>query len=293
MRYRVTHVTKYAGDKPVSVGHNEARLRPRQLAHQHCAAHELRIEPTPSVLTEWDDNFGNAVASFSFNYGYDALTVTAQSDVILLPREPAGLEIQAPSWNFVRERLRAHRTLEDLQAYEFAFDSPQAESSAELADYALPAFAVGRPILEAVADFTARVRREFRYEPRSTHVATRVAEVLHSRRGVCQDFAHLAVAALRSLGLAARYVSGYLRTYPPAGKPRLVGADASHAWVSVYCGDAGWVDFDPTNNAFVGTEHVTLAWGRDFQDVSPLKGVFVGGGEHRLTVSVDVEPQAE
>ena len=180
-----------------------------------------------------------------------------------------------------------------MQAYEFAFDSPQAAASAELADYALPAFSTDRPILEAVADFTARVRREFHYEPRSTHVATRVAEVLHSRRGVCQDFAHLAVAALRSLGLAARYVSGYLRTYPPAGKPRLVGADASHAWVSVYCGDAGWVDVDPTNNAFVGTEHVTLAWGRDFLDVSPLKGVFVGGGNHRLTVSVDVEPQAE
>jgi transglutaminase-like putative cysteine protease len=293
MRYRVTHVTTYAGDEPVSVGHNEARLRPRQLPYQECRRHELRFTPMPSARTEHGDYFGNAVAAFSFNQGYGKLTVTALSDVVLAPRLPPAVTSDSPTWSAIRDRLWNPRSTLDLHALEFAFDSPQALTSPELADYARQSFPAGRPLLEAIQELTARIHADFKYLPQSTHIATRVQEVLRSRRGVCQDFAHLEIAALRSLGLAARYVSGYLRTYPPPGKPRLIGADASHAWLSVYCGDLGWIDLDPTNNVFPNQEHITLAWGRDFLDVSPLKGVYIGGGSHHLTVNVDVEPQAD
>jgi transglutaminase-like putative cysteine protease len=290
MRYRVTHVTKYTGDEPVSVGHNEARLQPRQLPHQRCERHELAVSPTPSVQTSRNDYFGNVVACFSFNHGYDTLTVKSASEVSLMRRPAPPFGGASPVWEWVRDDLRRHRSPRDLHACEFTFDSPQAGSLAELADYAQPSFSPGCPIVEAVTDLTARIRRDFRYMPQSTHVATRVQDVFRSGRGVCQDFAHLQIAALRSLGLAARYVSGYLRTYPPPGKPRLVGADASHAWLSVYCGEPGWIDVDPTNNMFPDQEHITVGWGRDFLDVSPLRGVYIGGGHHQLNVSVDVEP---
>jgi transglutaminase-like putative cysteine protease len=188
----------------------------------------------------------------------------------------------------VRAALQADRAL--LEPYSFTFDSHYVRRSPALAEYAAPSFAPGRPILDAVADLSARIHREFRYDAKATTIATPLAEVLAHRHGVCQDFAHLAIGCLRSLGLAARYVSGYLESRAPPGRERLVGADASHAWLAVFSPGLGWVDFDPTNNVLPSERHLTIAWGRDYDDVSPIKGVILGGGSHTMTISVDVAP---
>ena len=187
------------------------------------------------------------------------------------------------------DRLLADRSSDWLRARQFAFESRYVTGVKEYREYARPSFAPGRSILEAAVDLTRRLHTEFTYDPRATTITTPIKDVFRTRRGVCQDFAHLQLAAVRSLGLAARYVSGYLSTTPPPGKPKLVGADASHAWVSVFCGEAGWVDLDPTNNQLAGDRHIVLAWGRDYDDVSPVKGVILGGGPHTVEVSVDAE----
>jgi transglutaminase-like putative cysteine protease len=204
----------------------------------------------------------------------------------------AGLEHlaleQSEPWESVRERLDDEAA---LRAYEFAFDSPHAIVDEAVYDYAGLSFVPGRPVLEATMDLTARIFREFEYRGGVSDVSTPVREVFAMRQGVCQDFAHLQIACLRSLGLAARYVSGYLLTHPPEGKEKLIGSDASHAWLSIWAGDAGWVDFDPTNNVIPGIEHITLGWGRDYGDVSPITGFIIGGGgAHQVSVAVDVSP---
>jgi transglutaminase-like putative cysteine protease len=170
------------------------------------------------------------------------------------------------------------------------FDSPHVRTSAELQAYAAPSFPPGRPVLEAVRDLVTRIHQDFIYDATATEVSTPVATVLSARRGVCQDFAHVAIGCLRALGLAGRYVSGYLLTRPPPGRPRLVGADASHAWMATWVPRLGWVDFDPTNDLIAGQDHVTIAHGRDFSDVTPIRGIILGGGAHQLAVSVDVAP---
>jgi transglutaminase-like putative cysteine protease len=190
----------------------------------------------------------------------------------------------------VRDGLAGGEPQEWLEICQFAVDSPHVKARAELAEFAQGSFTPGRPWLEALLDLTRRIFEEFVYDPAATNVSTPLDTVLAMRRGVCQDFAHLQIGCLRSLGLPARYVSGYLQTTPPPGKPRLVGADASHAWLSAWCGAHGWVDVDPTNNVQPSLGHVTVAWGRDYSDVCPIKGVFIGGGDHRMEVSVDVEP---
>jgi transglutaminase-like putative cysteine protease len=198
---------------------------------------------------------------------------------------------QTPPWEEVRDQLARDRSPAWLDAFQFTFDSRYVLAAARYADYAANSFTPGRPILEAALDLTRRIHKAFVYDPRATTLATPVAEVFEKRRGVCQDFAHLMLACLRSLGLAVRYVSGYLSTVPPPGKERLVGADATHAWVSVFCGLGGWIDLDPTNDQIPADRHVLLAWGRDYDDVSPLKGVILGGGQHVVKVSVDVLPE--
>lgn len=287
MRYRITHTTRYAGSEPISVGHNEARLTPRNTHSQHCLRHHLEIKPEPSIRSGRLDYYGNSVTRFSFNQGYEALSVTAVSEVDVgpppLPNRPS------PPWEMVLSALGAHRSVEDLAAYEFVFDSPRCRTRAEFAEYARESFLPGRPILESGMDLMRRIHADFRFDPTSTTVSTPVEQVFKQRRGVCQDFAHLMISMMRSLGLAARYVSGYLRTIPPPGRPRLVGADASHAWSSLFCGPVlGWIDLDPTTNLVPGPDHVTVAWGRDYGDIAPLKGVFVGGGSPQLFVGVDV-----
>lgn len=289
MRYRVTHTTAYCSTEMISVGHNEAWLRPRELSFQICPKYELRITPEPSVRSYRHDYFGNSVAQFSFNQGYRELDVTSVCDVEL--REHAiRADLQSPSWESVVELVRLRATPEALRAYEFVFDSPRIRRSDMLREYVAASFEPGRPILAALNNLLSRFKSDFKFDATATNVWTPLEVAFKQRRGVCQDFAHMMIGMLRSLGLAARYVSGYLRTYPPPGKPRLVGADASHAWLSVYCGHLGWVDVDPTNNCFPNLEHICVAWGRDYSDIVPMKGVVIGGGSTTMKVSVDVLP---
>jgi transglutaminase-like putative cysteine protease len=287
MLYDITHRTTYSYGNDVSVSHHLAHLHPRELPRQQVTDFRLTVDPTPSVVAERVDFYGNSATFFTIGSPHDRLIVTARSRVqINAPTLPAAAA--TPSWQEVRDRCASDVLTQDSERGEFRFDSAHIARRPAFADYASPAFAKDRPLLEAIVDFNARIFRDFRFDPRATTVATPVDEVFKRRRGVCQDFAHLAIACLRSLGLPARYVSGYLETQPPPGKPRLVGADASHAWYSVWCPGHGWIDADPTNNLLPGDRHVVLAWGRDFSDVSPLRGVVVGGSGHSLDVSVDV-----
>lgn len=289
MNYTITHRTNYDYSQAVPVCHNLVHLMPKSLPYQNCNNFSLIVHPEPVSISSSTDYFGNETSYFSIDHAHQGLTVTATSQVSVSPK-PKLLANSSPPWEKVIADLKKDRTAESLEAYQFTFRSPGIKQFPELQTYAKPSFAAGRPLLSAVTDLTARIFRDFNYDPRATTVHTEISEVYEKKHGVCQDFAHFQIGCLRSLGLAARYVSGYLRTEPPPGKPRLVGADASHAWLSVYCGKVGWVDFDPTNNLIPGTDHVTLAWGRDYQDVSPIQGTIVGGGEHQLSVSVDVAP---
>jgi len=286
MKYRIQHTTRYTGSEPISVGHNEAWLTPRSTASQRCLSNQFQIIPEPSILSNRTDYFGNTVTQFSFNQGYDALTVTAVDEVeVTAINHTASGDV---AWESIVAAARSHETSDDLAAYEFLFDSPRCRTSREFAEYCHPSFPTDRPIIAAFADLLKRFKSDFKYDATATTVSTPVEQAFRQKRGVCQDFAHLLISMVRSVGLPARYVSGYLRTLPPPGKPRLVGADASHAWASVYCGPLGWVDVDPVNNTLVGDDHITVAWGRDYGDVTPLKGVYIGGGTHQLTVNVDV-----
>jgi transglutaminase-like putative cysteine protease len=288
--YKVTHVTTYHYGEMVPVCHNEVHLTPRDTAWQRCYNFKLQIKPNPDHVGKRQDYFENQLHHFSIQEGHKRLSVTASSRVDVRSRELASLE-KSPPWEVVRDEVRTSLEESRLKAMQFLFNSPSVIKSSDLFDYASPSFPAGRPILEGVKNLTARIHADFKYDPQATTVNTPLEEVMELRRGVCQDFAHLQIGCLRSLGLAARYVSGYLRTIPPPGKARLVGADASHAWLSVFCNDWGWVDVDPTNNCFTNLDHITVAWGRDYTDVCPIKGVFVGGGAHTMSVSVDVEPQ--
>jgi transglutaminase-like putative cysteine protease len=287
VNYRVTHTTTYHYEDLASVCHNELRLTPRRDARQQPRRSQLRIDPTPSALVPLVDFFGNQVHFLTLQEPHRQLTITAKSDVSVTAVAPPDT---APAWEDVRDRLRAERSPAVLDAYQFVFESPQVAVDDAVLDFVRPSFAPDRPVLDAVRDLTRRIHVEFRYDKTATTVATPVAAVLRQRRGVCQDFAHLEIACLRALGLAARYVSGYILTVPPPGASRLVGADASHAWLAVWVGDAGWVDVDPTNDQLPGDQHVTVAWGRDYADVSPLRGVVLGGGAHRVSVAVDMTP---
>jgi len=300
MKYRVIHTTEFSYDAQVGLCHNEARLQPHELPYQKVLASALQIDPVPYDYYERLDCFGNRTCYFSIQQPHDQLVVTATSEVEVLAPElldnaasRAGESSlfdngENQSWESVRERLRRDRCAEVIEACQFVFDSPMVTVEELLAEYARPSFPPGKPLEDAVHDLMQRIYREFKYDPEFSTLATPLQEVMEHRSGVCQDFAHLAIGCLRSQGLAARYVSGYIETEPPAGKERLVGADASHAWCSVYAPDRGWLDFDPTNNQIPGERHITLAWGRDYTDVTPLKGVVFGGGKHTLRVAVDV-----
>lgn len=288
--YRVIHETCYVYETRVAVAQQLLHLTPRALAGQRLLAHSIVIDPQPSEKTEHPDYFGNPVSYLVLAAPHDALTVRAESDVELDPRGGAAALPGSPDWESVRALLQVPDDPAVLQAAEFVFESPHVRISSELAQYASPSFFAGRPLLDAVLDLNHRINTEFLFDPAATTVATPLSEVLKLRRGVCQDFAHLMIGCLRALGLSARYVSGYILTTPPPGQPRLVGADASHAWVSVFCPGTGWIDFDPTNDLVLDDEHITLAWGRDFSDVVPMRGVILGGGAQELNVRVTVLP---
>jgi transglutaminase-like putative cysteine protease len=289
VRYRVRHLTEYAYAEPVSLSHHLAHLAPRSDNGQTCELRELRIAPEPAFLRERLDGFGNRATYFSIEEPHRRLEVESICTV-QVPAPARPLRSFVASWDDVRARLSGARRADLVDACGYTFDSPYVTTSAALQAYARPSFPAGRPLVEAALELTQRIKADFVYDPRATNVSTPIAEVLEARRGVCQDFSHLALGCLRALGLAARYVSGYLLTRPPPGRPRLAGADASHAWVSVYLPDFGWVDFDPTNGLMPADEHITVACGRDFGDVAPLRGVILGGGTHTLEVSVDVSP---
>lgn len=291
MNYRVVHKTSYEYSAPAGLCHNEARLLPRQMARQRCLTSSLSIEPTPVDYQERLDFFGNRVVYFTIQQPHDKLVVTATSELSVTEQQDLLAFGSDIPWETVRDRLREERSTEMLDALQFVLDSPMIVADGEMADYAQDSFNPGRPLLDAVQDLMQRIHKDFTYDPGFTTIATPLSEVIAHRRGVCQDFAHFAIGCLRSQGLAARYVSGYLETVPPPGQQRLVGADESHAWFSVFLPGSGWLDFDPTNNQLPSERHITVAWGRDFSDVTPLKGVAFGGGEHELKVSVDVEKQ--
>jgi transglutaminase-like putative cysteine protease len=292
MIYRLTHTTSYHYSGTVSLSHHFLRLQPRELVRQRCLQSELQIEPRPDVMGPHLDYFGNPMTFVTIEGSHRRLVITSQSEVeVAAPTAP--LPAKTPAWETVRGLSAEEDNHEYLDTCEFTFASPLIKKSREFGAYAAASFPAGRPLLEAVLDLTARMHADFKFDSTATSVATPLTEVFQTRRGVCQDFAQLEIAFLRSMGIAARYVSGYLETEPPPGKPRLAGADASHAWVSFYCPGAGWVDVDPTNNLLVSNRHITIAWGRDYSDVSPVRGIIVGSGEHTMDVAVDVIPVQE
>jgi transglutaminase-like putative cysteine protease len=290
--YRVEHETRYAYASSVSTSQHVAYLCPRDGARQRLHQHDLRVDPPPTRLTHRTDCFGNRVAQFTLLTPHDTLHVAGHSLVEVREREGAFAPMASPPWEAARDALIYTRRSAPPPSAEFVWASPYVSIAPELAAYAHASFETGRPLLDAAIDLMMRIHADFRFDPSATTITTPVTRVLEDRHGVCQDFAHLLVSCMRSLGLSARYVSGYLLTDPPPGQPRLIGADASHAWVSVHCPNHGWVDLDPTNALVPDIRHVTLAWGRDYGDVSPLRGVLLGGEEHTLTVGVSVIPLA-
>jgi transglutaminase-like putative cysteine protease len=291
MIYHLTHVTTYAYAETVTLSQHVVRLRPRSVPGQSCLEHALSFDPPPLQTGEQVDYFGNSCSFAAIHAPHSRLVIRATSTVGRR-RTAAPHRLETPAWERVRQFSRGGQLGAALEASEFLYDSPAIQGSEAFEAYALKSFSKGRPILDAVLDLTGRIHAEFAFDPRATHVATPVAEVLRTRRGVCQDFAQLQIACLRSLGLPARYVSGYIETLPPPGKEKLAGADASHAWVSFFCHGLGWIDVDPTNNLLVSDQHVTLGWGRDYTDAAPVRGVILGSGEHQLSVSVDLRPVA-
>ena len=285
--FDITHTTTYNYGSPVTVAHHLLRLAPRRLRRQLRLAHELDLKPEPASLSRHTDYFGNEVAFAIFEGAHRQMRVTARSRVAVgAAFIPDATE--TPAWESVRNLCRTDLSTPVLEAGEFAFGSPLVLLDAPFNDYARESFPPGRRILDAVLDLTARIHQDFKFDPTATTVATPLAQVLEQRRGVCQDFAHLQIACLRSLGLPARYVSGYLETAPPPGQTKLVGADASHAWVSFFCPGLGWIDVDPTNNLLPSMQHITLGWGRDYGDVPPVSGNYRGTRDRQMQVEVKI-----
>ncbi|MGF1526988.1 MAG: transglutaminase N-terminal domain-containing protein [Candidatus Competibacterales bacterium] len=287
LRYRITHRTSYGYDEDVMLCHNQAYLLPRHTPRQRSLSSQLLVTPTPSDAVERMDFYGNRCHHFTLQTPHRQLEVVATSELEVQPLE--GVQGSPHAWETVAALLADDLSPCGLEARDFTLPSPMVEPTAAVRDYAQASFPPQRPLFDAVMDLTQRIYRDFTYDAQATTVVTPLSQVLEQRRGVCQDFAHLAIAGLRSLGLPARYVSGYLETLPPPGTPKLRGADASHAWFSVYSLELGWLDFDPTNGQVPDAHYLTTAWGRDYSDVPPLKGIIFGGGGHTLQVGVDVE----
>jgi transglutaminase-like putative cysteine protease len=292
MEYFVRHRTAYRYVQDVSSSCHVAHLLPRNTSRQTVLEGELVFAPAPALSRRRIDYFGNVQNLFTIEEIHTVLEVSSESRVVteLAPVLDPALDVP---WETVRAELETARSDEARDAAQYLFDSPLVVALPNMASYAETSFTPGRGILTAVADLTTRVHRDFRYDGSVTDAYTPVEKVFSIRAGVCQDLAHVAIACLRAIGLSARYVSGYLLTSPPPGQPRLVGADASHAWFAIWAPGCGWIDFDPTNNMQAGETHITAAWGRDYSDVAPLSGVITGGGDHIVEVGVDVVPIGE
>jgi transglutaminase-like putative cysteine protease len=292
MKYRLKHLTRYEYSGPATLSHNEARILPRQLSWQICTDTQLLISPDASGLSERVDFFGNRVSYFAIEAVHHSLEVVVSSVVETFPR-PAQDFFSGAAWEDAAAEMSSavHSGNRDsIAARLFVLDSPFVMRQSTLRDYAMVNFVPGRLLRDALLELNRRIFEEFTYDEESTTLATPLHEVLEHKRGVCQDFAHLLIGCLRSIGLSARYVSGYMETSPPPGQEKLLGADATHAWVAVFIPGWGWQEVDPTNGCVPDERYIVLGWGRDFADVTPLKGVMTGGGEHKLTVAVDVLP---
>lgn len=285
MLYRVWHKTTYRYGSSVALSHNQIRVHPRSMAYQAVLNSEIQIDPQPATRRMWADSFGNTAEFFSVEQSHELMSVTATS---LIDRSPPPVIESIPAWKgLVSQCFHSLYSL-DRMAAQFSFDSQHAYSIPQIVDYARDSTSKFESLHEVATDLMKRIHKDFKYQSSSTTIDTSLEQLMVQRKGVCQDFAHLMIACLRSVQIPARYVSGYILTHPPPGQPKLVGSDASHAWVSVYFGNGQWVDYDPTNNLLVNNEHITLAWGRDFADVSPVQGIFFGGGLTKLSVNVDV-----
>jgi transglutaminase-like putative cysteine protease len=291
--YQIHHETRYRHAGTVSVSQHVGYLTPREFDRQIVHASRVDATPEPTDRSVRVDYFGNLVTQLAIVKPYSELSVRAESRVTVCGR-PQPIDPEAsPPWESVRDAGVWHPGRTPVEADEFRGASPFVQPGEDLAAFARAAFSPGRPLLAAAIALMHRVHADFTFDPGATEVTTPLSRVLLDRRGVCQDFAHVLIGCLRSLGVPARYVSGYLLTDPPPGSPRLLGADASHAWLSVWCPVHGWVDLDPTNDVVPDLRHVTVAWGRDYGDVSPLRGVVLGGGDHELSVAVSVVPEGE
>jgi transglutaminase-like putative cysteine protease len=290
VKYSVRHQTRYVYSDFASISHNRLHSLPRELPWQERSEPNLTIAPEPAFLNAQSDYFGNPVTFFTVQKPHKELDVVVMFEVDIQERL---WPEQGQSWERATEKLRIPSGPESLNASQFRFDSTWVKRIPELTKYTKSSFPAGADLLESCINLCHRLHSDFEFDDEATDVATPLEVVFKKKRGVCQDFAHVAIAGLRGVGLAARYVSGYLRTIPPPGETRLQGADASHAWVSVWIPETGWVDFDPTNDCLVKQDHITLAWGRDYHDVCPLRGVVLGGGQQTVKVGVDVVPRDE
>jgi transglutaminase-like putative cysteine protease len=290
MRYRIRHITEYQYQEEVTHCYNLAQMIPRNTLRQNCIRSDITVSPYTAFNAQRQDYFGNQCFHFEIQQPHQNLLITSTTEVETSPQAFSGSRLDfGISCLDARQLLASSTEAEVLVAREFILNSPMAKISDELRNYASPSFADDRPLLSSVMDLTSRIYNEFNYSPEATTVATPLAEVLANKAGVCQDFAHLQIACLRAMGFPAKYVSGYIETLPPPGQEKMVGADATHAWISVFSPTEGWVEFDPTNNCIAGDQHIITAWGRDYGDVAPLKGIIFGGGEEpKLNVSVDV-----
>lgn len=292
IRYRIVHQTEYRYSEPVLICQNQLRMFPRSHARQTgsvtCHQLDTKILPEPDFVQHHTDYFGNRVYSFSVESPHDFLSVSVTSEVTVAETEIPIVPANLP-WESVIAAVQEKTDDRWLEVQEFGFDSPRIHRDRLYSEYAAESFTPGRDLVAAGLDLTHRIHRDFAYDTNATDVNTPTERAFRLRAGVCQDFAQIQIACLRSIGLAAKYVSGYLRTTPPPGKPRLVGADESHAWVRVYAGaNLGWIDFDPTNGCIANTNHVPTCLGRDYNDVSPMRGIITGSGQAELRVGVSM-----
>jgi len=288
MNYEVVHTTEYLYEGTISLCHNIARLMPRSTGTQFCKKTSVHISPQPDAVNEYTDFFGNKVLYFAIQQEHKKLIVTVSSQITKDNALPKNNYYNTMAWEEARKLFSDQRP-EYFDARQYIPETPMTEISPEITEYAFASFVPGRPLFDAASDLMNRIHKDFEFKPGFTTIATPLITVMKLRKGVCQDFAHLAIACMRSMGLASRYVSGYIETLPPPGKEKLVGVDASHAWFAVFIPQTGWVDFDPTNNQVPSDQHITIGWGRDYADITPLKGVILSSGQHKLNVSVDVK----